>query len=444
MKYLEKREVVELMKRISEITKRDIFDLLRNGIEKVILFDKETLFYPYYGRLEEIDFLNRIYDLKNMPSTDSRFQNAEGDIWQHTINNDDYPFCWVFEDERFQLEKGSDEIYLKFICEIFHPAVRDENGCWKEIFDEINTLLKNDQYELYPIKKISNREVYGWRVFKSEENKLFIPYSQRHKAKIKNKRIVLSIKRNARNQIYQLLKSYDYTQSKVDETGWNYYITTSEEVLNDIRQFYKPKCYNHKQEYVETDNFENFVCYSSPYCVIDVIELFGKYNSDNDFEIQINQILNLNGIKLRLINGKIESMFNSQIKGNILENVQEVGLHELLQEASVYYDEDNFKIAAEKLWDAFERLKSYYCPTLNKKKSVNRIIDEMSNNEEPYRELFEKEFYYLTHIGNAFRIRHHETTKIDIESASHYDYFYRRCLSLISVAIQYLDERNFY
>src|SRR5690625_7600521 len=104
MKYLEKREVVELMKRISEITKRDIFDLLRNGIEKVILFDKEILFYPYYGRLEEIDFLIRIYDLKNMPSTDSRFQNAEGEIWQQTINNDDYPFCWVFESESVQLD----------------------------------------------------------------------------------------------------------------------------------------------------------------------------------------------------------------------------------------------------------------------------------------------------------------------------------------------------
>lgn len=52
--------------------------------------------------------------------------------------------------------------------------------------------------------------------------------------------------------------------------------------------------------------------------------------------------------------------------------------------------------------------------------------------------MFEKEFYELTTIGNNFRIRHHETTKIDIEDDEHYDYFYKRCLSLITVASQYL------
>ncbi|EKC46651.1 hypothetical protein LEA_19739 [human gut metagenome] len=50
-----------------------------------------------------------------MPSFDSRFANAEQDIWQHTVNNDDYPYCWVFEDKRFNLQDGSDEVYLKFL-----------------------------------------------------------------------------------------------------------------------------------------------------------------------------------------------------------------------------------------------------------------------------------------------------------------------------------------
>ena len=51
-----------------------------------------------------------------MPSFDSRFANAEQDIWQHTVNNDDYPYCWVFEEKRFNLQDGSDEVYLKFLC----------------------------------------------------------------------------------------------------------------------------------------------------------------------------------------------------------------------------------------------------------------------------------------------------------------------------------------
>lgn len=83
-----------------------------------------------------------MYDLGNMPSTDSRYENAEQDIWQHTVNNDDYPYCWVFEDERFGLQNGEDEIYLKFLCEVFHPAVRYEKGYWKEFLAEINRLLQ--------------------------------------------------------------------------------------------------------------------------------------------------------------------------------------------------------------------------------------------------------------------------------------------------------------
>ena len=60
----------------------------------------------------------------------------------------------------------------------------------------------------------------------------------------------------------------------------------------------------------------------------------------------------------------------------------------------------------------------------------------MSGNQNSYHDLFEKEFYELTAIGNNFRIRHHETTKIDIEDSRHYEYFYKRCLSLISIALQ--------
>jgi hypothetical protein len=197
------------MKRISEITKRDIYDLFQNGFEINNFFEIEKITYPYFGRFEEIEFLKRLYNLKNMPSLDSRYPDAEGDILQHTVNNDDYPFCWVFEDERFQLKNGSDEIYLKFICEIFHPTVRNEKGYWKEFLAEVNRLLQNDGYEIYPAEKISNRDVYGWRIFDLLEKKLFLPYSQRNRKIIKEKRIVLSIKRSTRNQVYQLLEKYN-------------------------------------------------------------------------------------------------------------------------------------------------------------------------------------------------------------------------------------------
>ena len=187
-------------------------ELFKNGLEIDYFFDIGIVTYRYFGRLEEIDFLKRIYDLEKMPSHDSRYKNAEIDIWKHTVNNDDYPPCWVFEDERFQLQNGSDEIYLKFICEIFHPAVRNEKGYWKEFLTEVNKLLQNDGYELYPAKKISNREVYAWRVYKPEEEGLFIPYSQRNLRDIREKKISLSINISS----WKSIMLYINTQMKQD------------------------------------------------------------------------------------------------------------------------------------------------------------------------------------------------------------------------------------
>lgn len=117
------------MKRISEITRRDVFNLFLYGIDKNTDFGTELLHYNYSGKLSELDFLKRIYNLEQLPSYDGRYLNAEGDIWQHTVNNDDYQKGWAFDDERFKLSNGDDEIFLKFLCAVFHPAVREERGC---------------------------------------------------------------------------------------------------------------------------------------------------------------------------------------------------------------------------------------------------------------------------------------------------------------------------
>ena len=68
------------MNNITEITRRDIFDLFTYGIEHDELWDASTHRYYYWGRLQEIDFLSRIYDLKSLPSYDDRFPDAAGDI----------------------------------------------------------------------------------------------------------------------------------------------------------------------------------------------------------------------------------------------------------------------------------------------------------------------------------------------------------------------------
>lgn len=121
--------------------------------------------------------------------------------------------------------------------------------------------------------------------------------------------------------------------------------------------------------------------------------------------------------------------------------VKEKGLKDLLDEAISLFKQPNpasRNDAVEKLWDALERLKTYYT-NMDKKDSVLKIVDDMGLTQAPFVQLFNDEFVALTRIGNDYRIRHHETNKIDIVDIRHYDYFFNRCLALIATAIQYLQ-----
>ena len=64
----------------------------------------------------------------------------------------------------------------------------------------------------------------------------------------------------------------------------------------------------------------------------------------------------------------------------------------------------------------------------------------MAGGNSDFIDLFNDEFKALTNIGNKYRIRHHETDKIDITDARYYDYLFNRCLSLIALAIKYFGE----
>ena len=124
-----------------------------------------------------------------------------------------------------------------------------------------------------------------------------------------------------------------------------------------------------------------------------------------------------------------------------IKSVKESGLKDLLDEAVLLFKQPNPAMrndAVEKLWDALERLKTYYT-SLDKKASVTKIIKDMGDGQPSFEQLFDVEFSALTKIGNDYRIRHHETNKIDIQDIRHYDYFFNRCLALLAVALQYLQ-----
>lgn len=151
------------MKKITEITRRDIFDLIKFGFVEVIDGNSFEQRITYFGRVDEISFLDRLYKLDEMPSFDSRRKNARGDIGQHTINNEDWDWDWVFSDSRFGLVNGDDEVLLDFICEMMHPVVRNDNEPWQKYLEKFNNLLKYDGYQLVEESHISGRPVYNWK-----------------------------------------------------------------------------------------------------------------------------------------------------------------------------------------------------------------------------------------------------------------------------------------
>ena len=162
---------------------------------------------------------------------------------------------------------------------------------------------------------------------------------------------------------------------------------------------------------------------------------------------EINAIFDKTGLLYRITNDlEIERIEEIAVLSEEIETaigaVTELGLKELLiiairKHKSPYPDDQ--KDAVEKIWDALERLKTYYT-TMDKKNSAAKIVDNMAGGKAEYVTLFNAEFKALTDIGNNFRIRHHETNKVDITDIRHYDYFFNRCLSLISTAIQYLEQ----
>lgn len=133
---------------ITQITRRNIYDA-------VIISEIDL-----YGRLEEPDFLGRIFDLTNLPSTDHRFMNAYRDIVQHRVlNPDDWDDSWILSDPRINLLHCDDAIYLQFLCETIHPIVRNDSTEVNKLLQLYNESLAADGYKIIEKTKISGKPV---------------------------------------------------------------------------------------------------------------------------------------------------------------------------------------------------------------------------------------------------------------------------------------------
>ncbi len=134
-------------------TRHVISDLNRRAITEAMILKGAI-----WGKADFMDFLKRIWPLSEMESEDSRFSNAEGDIEQHMVNNDDWSLENLFFD-RLNLLRAPDELFFSFLEASVHPRVR-EGADQQEWVENINCLLARDGYTLVQYDVLSGHPIF--------------------------------------------------------------------------------------------------------------------------------------------------------------------------------------------------------------------------------------------------------------------------------------------
>lgn len=133
--------------------------IVRQAIFDEIILNKIS----WSGRLEEPDFLNRIFDLAKLPSYDSRFDNAYDDIHKHRILNYDWDDDWIFRDRRFNLLHCDEEKLLKFLLLTINPISRADDEGVNQLIEIYNRNLISNGIEIYKKTKIAGKTIYDYR-----------------------------------------------------------------------------------------------------------------------------------------------------------------------------------------------------------------------------------------------------------------------------------------
>ncbi len=158
------------------------------------------------------------------------------------------------------------------------------------------------------------------------------------------------------------------------------------------------------------------------------------------FAAEVNRLFERNGIAYQLHDGQVERLVPTVLQEVLLQptfNTGDQTLDELLQAAREKFLNRDFTIrreALEKLWDAWERLKSLRDPA-DKRHSVEMLLDRASA-EPNLKSRIDAEARQLTEIGNNFMIRHTEVNKTPITESIHVDYLFHRLFSLIHMLLQ--------
>jgi len=174
---------------------------------------------------------------------------------------------------------------------------------------------------------------------------------------------------------------------------------------------------------------------------------YGKHNHILSFDLNSGFLEYREGVNRLLRRCKHPYEFNNNVEhllpiglDDLVKSSYRTGdpvLDQLLTVALSKIQDKNTAIrneALEKLWDAWERLKTIL--SLDKKQGITLLLNKAFPEPQLFKYI-EDEANTLTRIGNNFLIRHSETTKTAI-APEHVDYLFHRLLALIHALIRVL------
>jgi hypothetical protein len=160
------------------------------------------------------------------------------------------------------------------------------------------------------------------------------------------------------------------------------------------------------------------------------------------FQSDVDRLFARNGIAFTIGNGlRVRRLGPPEARPLISDfkpNTGDPTLDSMLNDATTRFLSRNptdRQDAVEKLWHAFERLKTLELSG-QKKNSSTKLIENATIGFDSFRKQLETEFKTLTTIGNEFRIRHHEHDKADLPGTAGVDYLFVRLAALVAYVLR--------
>lgn len=115
-------------------------------IEIYNIFKKENILDSILKKNVFLSFLESIWDISKLPSTDPRYKSLKEDIIQHFINNDDWDIDLLFLGKLSLLD--DDEKFKSFIEKMVSPDLFDNLTQQENRIISLNKILESDYLEL--------------------------------------------------------------------------------------------------------------------------------------------------------------------------------------------------------------------------------------------------------------------------------------------------------